>query len=450
MLKKMMFGTKNFFVKIASFIKNIPKIFFAINLSHNKGTKILSLALAVLFWFFVMDKVNPEVTKVVENIPVQLINMQEIDQNNLIIMNQHDYFANIRVTGRRNNLLNFNANSAYLWVDMRNVSKGKNTLQINKSINIEDVSIQTLTPSEIVIDVDQIVSVPKPVKIFIDGDYQNNLYQSGIVINPDEVKVTGPESIVNTVSYVSGSIDVSQIQSDVSKEVTLVPYSRKDEVVNGVTLDTNYTNVSLEIGNVKSVTLKPQIEGQPKEGYKLVETKISPVMAQLSGRLESVNAIDNVQTEPINLTGNETDSFIVNKALILPEGITSNLTDNLAQVQVRIEELLTKEFNFTTGDIPVMNLSDNLKTNLSDLDNDVVVRVKDIESKINELSKEDIHFYLDFGNVEKAGLYRIQIKVSEASQYDEINIEPAYIEVEVTDIDDQSAREDANSENTSS
>lgn len=121
--------------KVFKWFVSLPKSIFDAKLSHNTGTKLLSLLMAILFWFFVMDQVDPEISRVIESVPVQLINTQELDQSNLKIMNQTDYFVNVEVTGRRNNVLSLNAKSIYLWADMRSVRNGINNVFINSSIN---------------------------------------------------------------------------------------------------------------------------------------------------------------------------------------------------------------------------------------------------------------------------------------------------------------------------
>ena len=123
-------------------IVNLYDVLFKKKLSRNTGSKLLSLTLAVLFWFFVMDQVDPEITRVFDSIPVQLTNTQELDQNNLKIMNQTDFFVSVQVTGRRNNVLSLNSKSIYLWADMRSARSGVNNVFINSTINSDAVSIK--------------------------------------------------------------------------------------------------------------------------------------------------------------------------------------------------------------------------------------------------------------------------------------------------------------------
>jgi YbbR domain-containing protein len=380
-----------------------------------------------------MDQVDPEITKVIESVPVQLINQQELDQNDLIIMDQHDYFVNVEITGRRNNVLNTNKSSIYLWADVRNVKKGSNILQINKTINSEAVSIKTLIPNEIVLSIDQIVSIPKPVQVTTSGSYQEGFYQSGMTISPEEVKVIGPESVVNQVAYLGGTLNVSNIDSDATKQISLVPYDNDGEMVSGVTLDESYSSVTINVGMEKNVAVKPVINGVPMEGFEVVAATISPEYVIISGNESAVFPLSEVFAEPINLKGEEASSFIVEKSIELPSGVQSNAENNMVQIEVLIEPVITKEFNFNVKDIPIVNLSDTLGTNLSENTDTINIKVKDVESIINNVSKDDIHLSINFGIVDKAGLYRLKVNVANEDRYKELSIDPIYIEVQVTE-----------------
>jgi len=420
--------------KIGISIKNLPNKFFSINLSHNTGTKIFSLALAALFWLFVMDQVDPEITKEFENVPVQLINIQELEQNDFIIMNQHDYFVNVEVTGRRNNVLDLNDSSLYLWADVRNVNKGSNILKVNKTINSETAAIKALNPSEIILEIDQIVSIPKPVNVSISGTFPNDLFQKDMSISPEEIKVTGPESIVNTVSYLGGTINISNVDEDTTKEVSLVPYDNDGEMVTGVSLDADYSSVTVSVGMNKTVPVNAIITGEPFESFEIVKTEITPENIVISGKESIINALNEVSIEPVTLSGQEVSSFIVEKPLLLPEGISSNVVNNVIQINVVIEQVITKEFNFEIKDIPIVNLKDNLSVDLSQIEGSVNVKVKDLESVIDAVSKEDINLSINFSIVEKAGLYRLFINVADQDKYRELVVSPSYIEIQVDEL----------------
>jgi len=424
---------KNMFVKSINWIVKLPKAIFDVKLSHNTGTKILSLAMAILFWIFVMDQVDPEITRVIESVPVQLTNTQELDQNNLKIMNQTDYFVNVEVTGRRNNVLSLNAKNISLWADLRSVRSGINNVYINSTINSESVSIKAVVPNEIVLTVDRVVSLPKPVQIIISDQYQDSLYQQNLEVTPLEIKVTGPESLVNSVSYLGGTISVGTLDSDYQREVSLVPYSFDGEVVNGVTLESSYANIALTIGKTRSVGIEPVVTGAPADGYKVVGITVNPQNITVQGDVVNIDELTTLMTREIQLTSEETGTIIVEKELNLPEGITVATGQPTVQVEIQIEEVQTKEFTFAINELPVVNLSQGFITDLNANEGVVIVKVTDIESVIKALSKNDLHLDLNFSNVSEVGNYRLIVNYSSEINLENISFEPEYVDVNVSE-----------------
>ena len=428
---KVTLENKSFVKHAAKWLINLPKSIFETKLSHNSGTKFLSLALAVLFWFFVMDQVDPEITRVFENIPVQLTNTQELDQSSLKIMNQTDFFVNVEVTGRRNNVLSLNSKNIYLWADMRSVRSGINNVFINSTINSESVSIKAVLPTEIVLTVDRVVSLPKPVKIILSDDFQETLFQESLVVNPVEIKVTGPESLVNSVSYLGGTISVSSITSDHEREVSLVPYSFDGEVVNGVSLERSYAQLNLSVGKTKLVPIIADVKGEALGGFKIVSVKTIPEIISLSGEIGVIDNLENIYTDVIQLNGDESSSFIVEKELILPEGVKMVGQDGPIQVEFVIEQIQTKEFQFDIGEIPKLNLDEKFMIDMSASPPIVSVKIMDIESIIADLTKNDILLDVNFSNVIAPGIYRLQINASEGDKFEKLEITPLYIDVNV-------------------
>lgn len=429
-----MIGVKNIISKSAKWVVGLPKAIFDAKFSHNTGTKLLSIAMAILFWFFVMDQVDPEITRVIESVPVQLTNTQELDQNNLKIMNQTDFLVNVEVTGRRNNVLSLNSKNIYLWSDMRSVRSGVNNVFINSTINSEAVSIKSVLPNEIVITVDRVVSLPKPVQIIISDKFQDTLYEESMSVSPVEIKVTGPESLVNSVSYLGGTISVSSLTTDHTREVSLVPYSFDGEVVNGVTLDINYATIDLVVGKTKLVKIEPDIIGEIAPGFKIVDVKTNPEVVTINGEVDLVNAIESLKVESLQLNGDENASLIVEKDLVLPEGIKTVGLNKPIQVELTIEAIQTKEFTYSIAEIPIVNLNGNYTTDLTVNPGTITVRVTDIESVIKNLSKEDIHLDLNFSNVIDIGNYRLKVNYSSEKEFNSILIDPEYVDVNVSSI----------------
>ncbi|MBM7562817.1 CdaR family protein [Fusibacter tunisiensis] len=411
-----------------------PLELMKIRWTQNTGKKILSIILAFLFWLFVIDQVDPEITKVIENVPVQLINIQELDQNNLKIMNQYDYFVNVEVIGRRNSVLGMSASGISLWADMRTVRAGNNSIYINRTINAEDVSIKSVFPNDLSINTERIVSIPKPIKIEITDQFADTFYQERLETSPSDIKVTGPESFVASVAYLGASIGVGNLEADLSREVVVTPYDEDGNLVTGVNLESSYANVFLKLGQLKEVPIEVDVTGEPSEGYEIVSIRTIPETISVSGHVDTIKSLVEVNADSVILSGDETETLIIEKDLVFPNDILPQSHIGPIQVEVIIEEIQTKEFTFDTKEMPVIvGLNFDYSYEILEADAPIIVRVEDIKSIIESLEKDDLQLDLNLSNVDKVGIYRLKINLTSQKQIKKYVIEPANIEVEITE-----------------
>lgn len=420
--------------KKLAFVKGFFTKHFKLNLAHNTGTKVISLLLAVFFWFFVMDQVDPEITRIFENVPVNFINQEDLDQSNLKIMNQYDYLVNVEVKGRRNDVLNMTSKNINLWADMRTLRSGINNVYINRSINSNTVSIKEVLPNEIVLTVERIVSVPKTIKVIYNDSFQKYYYEIERSIRPDEIRILGPESLVNSVEYLGAYVNVGTFTKDVEKEISLAPYNSAGEIVNGVTIDKPTTMLSLKLGMEKTVPIKVIVEGEPSNGATMTSVKATPENIIIYGPASYVSEIDEIQTEPIKLTGEESTKFNANSKLVLPEGITHTL-ENGVQVEVNIEKVDTVSFEFTKDEIEWINLKENFSIQDLDMLPPIEVQLAGIESVVSKITKDLVKPYVTLTDIIEPGKYKLLIQFKPMEGL-EITSLPETIEIIIVNSED--------------
>lgn len=401
---------------ITQLLKEIGNKYLRLNLSHNTGTKIFSLVLAILFWFFVMDQVDPEITRVFENVPVNFINQQELEQSDLKIMNQHDYLVSVEIKGRRNDVLNLSVKNIRLWADMRSVRSGINNIYINRSINSDNVSIKEVYPNEIVLTVERVVTVNKPVKVMYNDHFQDNYFEIEQMVKPEEIAVVGPESLVNSVSHLGAYVNVGNFTSDVEKELVLTPYNSTGEVVTGVTLEKNSVTMSIKMGLKKEVPIVSNLTGTPKEGFEIVNSMLSPEKVMISGPVALIKPIEQIETEPIVLNGEEDAKITINANLTLPIGVESNLPNGI-QLEVDVEPIVEKVLEFMPEEVEFRNLNPELELDKVTLDEPLKVSFNGIQSKMDLLEKSAFKPFIDFSEVQEPGIYKILIQVESSEPF---------------------------------
>ena len=104
------------------------------------------------------------------------------------------------------------------------------------------------------------------------------------------------------------------------------------------------------------------------------------------------------------------------------------------KVSVVIEEIITTEFTYDYSDITFLNKATNLRTNMSDLEGVVLLRVTAFESIANNLTKNDLTLYIDAENFEE-GIINAEIVLNKHNEFNGIEIIPSNIELEIIDID---------------
>ena len=154
----------------------------------------------------------------------------------------------------------------------------------------------------------------------------------------------------------------------------------------------------------------------------------------ISGEIAKMENLESIIAESLILTGEETQSFIVEQEIQLPEGITIVGSNKRVQIELVIEEIQTKEFTFNINEIPVVNLNEKFTTDLTENLGSLLVKVKDIESIISRLSKDDIHIDINFSNVTAAGNYKMKVNFTGETLFSEVIIDPIYVDINVVEV----------------
>ena len=102
-------------------------------LKYNSKIKIISLLSAMVLWMYVMAIVDPEETKLFENIPVTITNKNELNERDLVIYPEQDLTTNIYVTGKLSNLKKVTKDDINVYGQINNPLEGNNEIYLKVS-----------------------------------------------------------------------------------------------------------------------------------------------------------------------------------------------------------------------------------------------------------------------------------------------------------------------------
>lgn len=389
-------------------------------LKNNSKIKIISLLSAMVLWMYVMAIVDPEETKLFENIPVTITNKNELNERDLVIYPEQDLTTNIYVTGKLSNLKKVTKDDINVYGQINNPLEGNNEIYLKVSTS-QRVNYDFKNPVMIV-TLEKIISEDKSIKVDITGSGKNNVDNIMLQDNIDKVSVSGPRSLVNKVKRVVGTVKVSGESNNFSQSIKLEPVDANGKVVEGVELEKDSVNVNIILLAQKTVPIILKLSDNSESG---VNYTMSQNTVTIKGKKDIVDSINNIETQPVKLSeilpGTSKDIY-----LQVPSGIT--IETKYITINKNSEENTLEEYTYTAKDIEIRNNTENIDKSKIKIPNSINVSIEYLQS-IGSINKDDIKLYIDLNEVSLED-NTCKIKYESIYEIEKINIDPDIVTIE--------------------
>ena len=382
-------------------------------LKNNSKIKIISLLSAMVLWMYVMAIVDPEETKLFENIPVTITNKNELNERDLVIYPEQDLTTNIYVTGKLSNLKKVTKDDINVYGQINNPLEGNNEIYLKVSTS-QRVNYDFKNPVMIV-TLEKIISEDKSIKVDITGSGKNNVDNIMLQDNIDKVSVSGPRSLVNKVKRVVGTVKVNGELNDFSQSIKLEPVDANGKVVEGIELEKDSVNVNITLLTQKTVPITLKLSDNSESG---VNYTMSQNTVTIKGKKDIVDSINDIETQPVKLSeilpGTSKDIY-----LQVPSGIT--IETKYITIKKNSEENAVAEYTYTAENIEIRNNTENIDKSKIKFPNSINVSIEYLQS-IGSINKDDIKLYIDLNEVsledntckiKYESIYEIEKKIQE-------------------------------------
>ena len=88
-------------------------------MTSNLSLKIISVIAAIILWLYAVSELNPETTKTINDIPVEIINMDALNEKNLTLAEDPASSISIRIRGLVNDIRKVNTSNIKAILDFR-------------------------------------------------------------------------------------------------------------------------------------------------------------------------------------------------------------------------------------------------------------------------------------------------------------------------------------------
>lgn len=389
-------------------------------LKYNSKIKIISLLSAMVLWMYVMAIVDPEETKLFENIPVTITNKNELNERDLVIYPEQDLTTNIYVTGKLSNLKKVTKDDINVYGQINNPLEGNNEIYLKVSTS-QRVNYDFKNPVMIV-TLEKIISEDKSIKVDITGSGKNNVDNIMLQDNIDKVSISGPRSLVNKVKRVVGTVKVSGESNNFSQSIKLEPVDANGKVVEGVELEKDSVNVNITLLTQKTVPITLKLSDNSESG---VNYTMSQNTVTIKGKKDIVDSINDIETQPVKLSeilpGTSKDIY-----LQVPSGIT--IETKYITIKKNSEENAVAEYTYTAENIEIRNNTENIDKSKIKFPNSINVSIEYLQS-IGSINKDDIKLYIDLNEVSLED-NTCKIKYESIYEIEKINIDPDTVTIE--------------------
>lgn len=365
-------------------------------LMKDLGWKLLSIGIAIIMWFMVININQPVDTRTYSKY-IALENMRVLTNRGLTVENAEDITATkvgIKIKAQRTALDRLNQSNDWLGVsvDLSGLSSAMDGDTVSLPVNVEMIgvysgyTIVSKAPSTVEVHIEKIASKEMPIMISMEGELPGDVLYSRPVLSTETVTVTGPASAVEQVVKVSAGINAKDVGDNVQLGAKLIALDANGVAVKGISLGISEVSVTYHALNIKTVPIKVNISGTPAEGYELGETTCTPQTIEVVGGAEMLTDFVYLQLPDIDISGYSADvskSFEV--ADYLPEGVQiKNGTSSAILIDVQILGVNSREITVGSEQLTIQKQEKGKDYQLSGSTNVNIIGDEELIHSIDE------------------------------------------------------------------
>lgn len=395
-------------------------------LLNNWSLKIISLVLAFLLWFVVVQIDDPQDDQDMGNISVRLVNTELLERENKVyeILDGTD---TVRVTAYapKSVFSQLRSSDIIAEADISRLTD-INTVPITLSSTNRNVASLSGSHDSVKLTVEERASKYVTLMSSTVGTVAEGYVVSGLTPDQNRIEVSGPKSAVEQVKYAGAEIDVTEATTNLTANVDIRLYDGDGNPVERSNLmkNVNYVRMSVEVLATKSVPVVLDVAGTPADGYMATGVvECNPMVVQIAGSAYNLTRINEIAipAEELDITGEKEDVVrTIDLREYLPSNIRfadSNFNGNVTAT-VYIEPIVRKTLQIAMSELRVINLPGGYDAEIREAAEDVVsVEFSGLNDKIQTLQSGtvagtvDIDAWMDKQNMERlrAGTYTIPV-----------------------------------------
>lgn len=363
--------------------------------------KLLSLLLAIVFWFLICEYVDPDTDTSVSNIKIVAQYEDSVpEKEGLGIMTSIDETVSIRVSGSRDTVALMDHNKITATLDMSNVTKsGEYDLPVRINLGNQNLKLvsQSVDTVRVQFDTNKVVNIK--VNVDVTGEVADGYILEAPTMLNNFVTVTGPAAIVDTIA--SAEVKIVQDKfletSTLTCEYTFVDQNGAEVPKTFLKIEEDMKTVSVTVPVVKEKTVPITANIINSSGGKdssFCTVKVEPETITVTGNAEVLDALNAISLGDIDVAEKK-ENFETTMKVVLPDGVKN--VNNVESVKVSVvfnDDVQSRVF--TVSNVRLTNLPSGTNAKISE--RNLQITVRGIAQDIARLKSEDLQSVVDVQN----------------------------------------------------
>lgn len=372
-------------------------------LTNNVGLKLASVFFAVILWLVVTGINNPTIPQTFYNIPVELLHTELITDSGQMyeVLEGTDVISRVTVRAPSSVIKDLKDENIIATADVRELSS-LDTISIKLTTNVSNINSISGSNDIVKLKIEDRRSKALTLKATTSGQVESGYIIGDITTDQNLVRISGPQSVIDTVAKASVDVNVTGITSDIVTNGEIKLYDAEDNEVDTSRITQNIKSVGVKVSiwQKAAVSVRFTVGGEITQGYRVIgEPQTDKETVEIAGKasvLRNISAIE-IPAEAVDITDQLEDLVTeVDIRPYLPENVfLVNQDDAFCTVTVHIEPEVLKRLEIGEERVRVTNIPEGYNASISGLEESFVIEVIGLSQDVNALQARNISGVVD-------------------------------------------------------
>lgn len=387
-------------------------------LTNNFWMKLLSLGIAIVFWFVIINSEDPVESRTFRDVPVKTLNEEQVLEREKVLEVIAGETVDVEVEGRRSVLDQLTEKDIEATADLSEVSF-MDTVLIKVNVPAyPDVTVLNSAENVMKLLFDDYVTERFSFRVKTIGEPMADYYVGDALPSPNIIQISGAKTVLDKIKEVVLEVDVSGRSVDFTTTAVPVVYDMNGDVVSSskLTLQMEAEAVAVNVPILASKEMKIRVvtTGEVEEGYELLAENIDfqPETVRVAGTKEDLEKLGYYLEVKVDVDG-QTGTIEKNVAIssLLEDELTSLrvVGTQMIAVKVKVTPYAEREVEIPVSEIEFINLGNGWAAEPVKSEN-VTLKFRCITARLPLLTPNYLDPFIDVSGC-REGTYLLPLQV---------------------------------------